>query len=174
MMHGNNILTIHRNSSIYAEILIVNFLIPSLVSRDRESTTDSGAPGPAIVTPSNLRYRNQSPSTAQRRSRERERVGRDGKDSLNQSLDMTADHTEIYHDESSRLQEMLGHPSVASEDLEFTDSEHKMYLMSTPSSSNRPHRTNSIQAIDRLSTKIACTKESIKREQTARDGESLI
>lgn len=145
------------------------------MSRDREST-DSGTPGPAIVTPSNLRYRNQSPSTtAQRRSRERERIAtRDGKDSLNQSLDMTADHTEIYHDESSRLQEMLGHPSVVSDDLEFTDSEHKMYLMSTPQSTNRPHRTNSIQAIDRLSTKIACTKESIKREQTARDGERMI
>lgn len=137
------------------------------MSRDRESTTDSGTPGPAIVTPSNIRFRNQSPSTAQRRSRERERVGRDGKDSLNQSLDMTVDHADVYHDESSRLQEMLGHPSVASEDLEYTDSEHKMHMTT---SSNRPHRTNSIQAIDRLSTKIACTKESIKREQTARDG----
>jgi len=32
-------------------------------------------------------------------------------------------------------------------------------------------RTNSCQVLDRLSTKIACTKESIRKEQTARDGE---
>ncbi|XP_030373441.1 transmembrane and coiled-coil domains protein 2 isoform X2 [Scaptodrosophila lebanonensis] len=34
----------------------------------------------------------------------------------------------------------------------------------------RPHeRTSSLQAIDRLNTKIQCTKESIRQEQTARD-----
>lgn len=31
------------------------------------------------------------------------------------------------------------------------------------------HRSNSYQALDRLNTKIACTKESIRKEQTARD-----
>lgn len=30
-------------------------------------------------------------------------------------------------------------------------------------------RSNSYQALDRLNTKIACTKESIRKEQTARD-----
>lgn len=32
-------------------------------------------------------------------------------------------------------------------------------------------RSSSAQAIDRLNTKIQCTKESIRQEQTARDGE---
>jgi hypothetical protein len=140
------------------------------VSRDRESAADSGTPGPTITTASsNIRFRNQSPTTTHRRSRERERIARDGKDSLNQSLEMTADHLDGYHDESARL-DMLGYPSLNSEDFELTDSEHKLYQMSTPSSSSRPHRTNSLQAIDRLATKIRCTKESISREQTARDG----
>lgn len=31
------------------------------------------------------------------------------------------------------------------------------------------HRSNSSQAMDRLNTKIACTRESIRKEQTARD-----
>lgn len=33
----------------------------------------------------------------------------------------------------------------------------------------RHQRTNSLQAIDRLTTKIACTRELIRKEQTARD-----
>jgi hypothetical protein len=141
------------------------------VSRDRESTADSSTPGPQITSQSsNIRFRNQSPSTSNRRSRERERINRDGKESLNQSLDMTADHLDGgYHDDSARL-DMLGYPSLNSEDLEYTDSEHKLHLMSTPSSNSRPHRTNSLQAIDRLATKISCTKENISREQKARDG----
>jgi len=36
----------------------------------------------------------------------------------------------------------------------------------------RHERTSSLQAIDRLNTKIQCTKESIRKEQTARDGKS--
>lgn len=35
----------------------------------------------------------------------------------------------------------------------------------------RHERTSSLQALDRLNTKIQCTKESIRKEQTARDGE---
>lgn len=38
-----------------------------------------------------------------------------------------------------------------------------------PSREGRHHRSSS-QALDRLNTKIACTKESIRKEQTARDG----
>ena len=34
----------------------------------------------------------------------------------------------------------------------------------------RHERTSSLQALDRLNTKIQCTKESIRKEQTARDG----
>lgn len=142
------------------------------MSRDRETTNDSTPGPPGIVSSaSNIRFRNQSPST--RRSRERERIDRDTKDhSLNQSLDMTADHIDTYHDESRIVEDMLGYPSLNSDELEYTDSEYKQmpgHLQSTPS--GRHHRTNSIQAIDRLTTKIACTKESIRREQTARDGE---
>ena len=42
---------------------------------------------------------------------------------------------------------------------------------------SHPHhhqRTNSYQALDRINTKIACTKESIRKEQTARDGKLLL
>lgn len=145
------------------------------MSRDRETTNDS-TPGPGIVSStSNIRFRNQSPSASHRRSRERERVDRDtNKDhSLNQSVEMTADHIETYHDESRIVEDMLGYPSLNSDELEYTDSDYKQmppHLQSTPSS--RHQRTNSLQAIDRLTTKIACTKESIRREQTARDGKS--
>lgn len=144
------------------------------MSRDRESTNDA-TPGPGIVSStSNIRFRNQSPSTSHRRSRERERIDRVdiNKDlSLNQSAEMTVDHIDTYHDDSRMVEEMLGYPSLNSDDLEYTDSDYKQmppHLQSTPSS--RHHRTNSLQAIDRLTTKIACTKESIRREQTARDG----
>jgi alanyl-tRNA synthetase len=43
----------------------------------------------------------------------------------------------------------------------------QLQQQSTPP--NRHNRTNSLQALDRLTTKIACTKESLRREQTARD-----
>lgn len=141
------------------------------MSRDRETTNDS-TPGPGIVSSaSNIRFRNQSPSATHRRSRERERIDRDtAKDhSLNQSAEMTAD-LDAYHDEPRMPEDMLGYPSLNSDDLEYTDSDYKLLpAQSTPSS--RHQRTNSLQAIDRLTTKIACTKESIRREQTARDGE---
>lgn len=146
------------------------------MSRDRETTNDT-TPGPGIVNSnSNIRFRNQSPSASHRRSRERERVDRDTiKDhSLNQSVDMTAD-IETYHDESRMVEDMLGYPSLNSDELEYTDSDYKQmppHLQSTPS--GRHQRTNSLQAIDRLTTKIACTRESIRREQTARDGELMI
>lgn len=76
-----------------------------------------------------------------------------------------------------------GYPSFGSEelDLQYGDMDNRQLLLmqqyqqqpqSTPH--NRHHRTNSLQAIDRLTTKIACTKESIRREQTARDGECFI
>lgn len=143
------------------------------MSRDRETTNES-TPGPGIVSSSsNIRFRNQSPSTSHRRSRERERIDRDtAKDhSLNQSLDMTVDHVDSYHDETRNLEEMLGYPSLNSDDIEYTDSDYKQmpaHLQSTPST--RHQRTNSLQAIDRLSTKIACTRDNIKKEQTSRDG----
>lgn len=86
---------------------------------------------------------------------------------------MTADQLDAFHDESRLVEDMLGYPSLNSEELEYTDSDYNKqlppHLQSTPSS--RHHRTNSLQAIDRLTTKIACTRESIRREQTARDGE---
>lgn len=142
------------------------------MSRDRETTNDS-TPAPGIVSSaSSIRFRNQSPSTSHRRSRERERVDRDAaKDhSLNQSLEMTADHIESYHDESRMVEEVLGYPSLNSDELEYTDSDYKHMSVHQSTPSSRHQRTNSLQAIDRLTTKIACTKESIRREQTARDG----
>lgn len=153
----------------YTRVSDINLLF-CLVSRDRETTSES-TPGPGIVSSaSNIRFRNQSPSTSHRRSRERERSDRDiAKDhSLNQSVEMTADHVESFHDESKIVEDILGFPSLTSEELEYTDSDYKAGHQSTPS--GRHTRTNSLQAIDRLTTKIACTKESIRREQTARDG----
>lgn len=141
------------------------------MSRDRE-TSNEATPGPGIVSSaSNIRFRNQSPSASHRRSRERERIDRDTAKDHTQTIEMTADHVDSYHDESRLVDDMLpGYPSLTSEELEYTDSDYKqMPAQSTPSS--RHHRTNSFQAVDRLATKIACTKESIRREQTARDGE---
>jgi hypothetical protein len=141
------------------------------VSRDRE--TDTTQAGVAASSSSNIRYRNQSPSTTHRRSRERERdrIDRDNlKDinhSMNQSGDMSMD-ADTFED-SRMTEELLGYPSLNSEDIEYSDSDPNRQFSSTPSS--RHHRSNSLQAIDRLTTKIACTKESIRREQTARDGE---
>jgi hypothetical protein len=136
------------------------------VSRDRETDTTTAA----ASSSSNIRYRNQSPSTTHRRSRERERIDRDNlkeiNHSLNQSADMSMD-ADTY-DETRMTEELLGYPSLNSEDIEHSDSDPNKQFGSTPSS--RHHRSNSLQAIDRLNTKIACTRESIRREQTARDG----
>lgn len=144
------------------------------MSRDREGDS---TPAGIVSSNSNIRFRNQSPSANQRRSRERERVdsSKDLNQTLNQSSDMTVDHMEVY-DESRLVEDILGYPSLNSDEMDCTDSEYnKMYpgnLHSTPSS--RHNRTNSLQAIDRLTTKIACTKESIRKEQTARDGKVSI
>lgn len=72
--------------------------------------------------------------------------------------------------ESSRINEelLLGYPSLNSEEMEVEGVDpNKQQASTLPRGHNR---TNSLQAIDRLITKIACTKESIRREQTARDG----
>ncbi|KAG5682224.1 hypothetical protein PVAND_011589 [Polypedilum vanderplanki] len=136
------------------------------LSRDRE--TDTTAFG-ATSSSSNLRYRTQSPSTTQRRSRERERIDRDNLKEMNQSINQSAEKSidADTFDDSRMAEELLGYPSLNSEEFDYTDSDPNKHFSSTPSS--RHHRSNSLQAIDRLTTKIACTKESIRREQTARD-----
>lgn len=143
---------------------------PFLVSRDRETTNDT-LPASGNVS-SNNQFRNQSPSTCHRRSRERERIERDisKEHTLNQSVEMTADHIDTFHEESRIVEDLLGYPSLNSDELEYTDSEYKHISGHVQSTPGRHHRTNSLQAIDRLTTKIACTKESIRREQTTRDG----
>lgn len=154
------------------------------MSRDRESSDSSAVAATGTVNPStNIRYRNQSPSA--RRSRERERSDKDqtkeiiiAQSTLNSS-DMTgADHMDAFDDSRVSGDDMIGgYPSFGSDelDLQYGDMDNRQLLLqqyqqqqqSTPQ--NRHHRTNSLQAIDRLTTKIACTKESIRREQTARD-----
>lgn len=132
------------------------------MSRDRE--TESSSAGVATSS-SNLRFRNQSPSTTQRRSRERERTDREAMKEINQSINQSTDMTDI-DDDSRMTEEILGYPSLDM-DLEYVDpNDHSKHSTSM----TRHQRTNSLQAIDRLSTKIACTKESIRKEQTARDG----
>lgn len=61
--------------------------------------------------------------------------------------------------------EEQGYQSFASDELEgpSTDATNHHHHH------HRHHRSNSYQALDRLNTKIACTKESIRKEQTARD-----
>lgn len=135
------------------------------MSRDREAETTSAVV--ATSSSSNIRFRNQSPSTTQRRSRERERTDRDNIKEMNHSINQSADITDI-DDDSRMTEELLNYQSLDM-DLEYADAnDHNKH--STPM--NRHQRTNSLQAIDRLTTKIACTKENIRREQTARDGKN--
>lgn len=137
------------------------------MSRDREFESSS-----TPVTSSNIRFRNQSPSTTQRRSRERDREQmKEINSSINQSTEMAG---EIDTFDGSRMTEemLLGYPSLNSDDVDVEGIDPNKQQSST---SLRGHnRTNSLQAIDRLITKIACTKESIRREQTARDGKEKI
>ena len=148
----------------------MTFLHYLSVSRDRE-TESTSAGVMTVSSSSNIRFRNQSPSTTQRRSRERERTDhRDNMKEMNHSLNQSTDITDI--DDDSRMTEELGYPSLDL-DLDYPDqlNDHNN-KNSTPM--NRHNRTNSLQAIDRLSTKIACTRESIRKEQTARDGKYII
>ncbi|XP_037942682.1 uncharacterized protein LOC119675547 [Teleopsis dalmanni] len=74
--------------------------------------------------------------------------------------------------EDSRLSgnEDLCYQSFASDDV---DGNPPSSLADNNKKHHRHHeRTSSLQAIDRLNTKIQCTKESIRKEQTARDGVS--
>lgn len=89
-----------------------------------------------------------------------------------------------YTDESQLLEDTQGvsgpnSTTMMNEDLDsglfypsqFSQRE-KEQQQSTPSGGERTiSRINSCQALDRLNTKIACTKESIRKEQTSRDGE---
>lgn len=135
--------------------------------------------------------RNQSPSS-QRRSREREPTNIVDKTHRERDADATtmlitneisiaspsvapttsapftsnvADSTNDYLTDDLRLSgnEELGYQSFVSDELEGHMS------TSTMERRHHHHRSNSGQAMDRLNTKIACTRESIRKEQTARD-----
>jgi len=59
--------------------------------------------------------------------------------------------------------------------LSGTEDYYSSFVSDEFDSSKKVHRrcherSSSVQAIDRLNTKIQCTKESIRQEQTARDG----
>lgn len=135
------------------------------MSRDREF--DSNEPNRT----SNIRFRTQSPSNTTRRSRERERTDRDQmkefNTSMNQSTDLGMD-SETFED-SRMTEELLNFPSLTSDEIEG-DGDASRNQQPSNTSLRGHNRTNSLQAIDRLITKIACTKESIRKEQTARDG----
>lgn len=67
--------------------------------------------------------------------------------------------------------EELGYQTFASDDVDSAGgvgggatNDHN-----TSSQDRHHHRSDSYQAIDRLNTKMDCTKESIRKEQTARD-----
>lgn len=127
------------------------------------------------MSSSNIRFRNQSPPTSQARSRERgERTDRDNLKEMNHTLDHSTDMsgTDLDTYDDSRMQEeMLGYPALNLDDLDYSESDQQKNVHST--SLSRHHRSNSTQALDRLSTKISYTKENIKREQSARDGNNF-
>lgn len=168
------------------------------MSKDRETTdtTNSGGGGGSAV-----RFRNQSPST-HRRSRDRERTtaaaaaetSAASKTLLaNNSIDannMTAVESSladyIEHFDDSRLSDEMGYQSFTSEEIDIGGVGSTIALVQgdgqivggghhgSSSSGRHHHRTNSGQALDRLNTKLACTRESIRKEQTARDGEFFL
>lgn len=156
------------------------------MSKDRETTdtTNSGGGG-------GVRFRNQSPST-HRRSRDRERTtaaadsssktlaAKDSIDANNMTAvigneSSLADYTDHFDD--SRLSDEMGYQSFTSEEIDIGGVGSTIALVQGEghigSSGRHHHRTNSGQALDRLNTKLACTRESIRKEQTARDGEFL-
>lgn len=154
------------------------------MSKDRDSN-DS-------VSGSGLRFRNQSPSTTNRRSRDRERSMNDKTwerdadantmlitnestitspavvgNSVNATSLTTGSSGGEQNDhpmDDSRLSEELGYQSFVLDELEGNTS-----TMERRHHHHHHHRSNSGQAMDRLNTKIACTRESIRKEQTARD-----
>uniref|UniRef100_A0A1L8D970 Putative conserved plasma membrane protein n=1 Tax=Nyssomyia neivai TaxID=330878 RepID=A0A1L8D970_9DIPT len=134
------------------------------MSRDRE-TTDTATGG------GGMRFsRNQSPST-HRRSRERDRGSSDKQlqqreieSGTEERNNMTADHSDLFDDSRLSGTEEIGYQTFTSTE-EIIDGQ----PMSLQSEGRHHQRTNSCQALDRLNTKIACTKESIRKEQTARD-----
>ncbi|XP_031622045.1 transmembrane and coiled-coil domains protein 2 [Contarinia nasturtii] len=67
--------------------------------------------------------------------------------------------------DDSRLSEELGYQSFLLDELEGNTST----MERRHHHHHHHHRSNSGQAMDRLNTKIACTRESIRKEQTARD-----
>ena len=66
--------------------------------------------------------------------------------------------------------EELGYQTFAAEEIEalVTDGSTAGQL-GERTQQHHHQRTNSYQALDRLNTKMACTKESIRKEQTTRD-----
>lgn len=158
------------------------------MSKDRDSNDSASGGG--------MRFRNQSPSS-HRRSRERERTAVE-KTHRERDADATTmlitnetpvappavqaavaaansnsllsnepnDHATL---DESRLSgtEELGYQSFVSDGL--TDDGPASTSTMERRHHHHHHRSNSGQALDRLNTKIACTRESIRKEQTARD-----
>lgn len=138
------------------------------VSKDRE-WTDTSTSGGGLT-----RYKNHSPST-RRRSRDRDRGSDKTRDIDTSDLIMTSDTIDQF--DESRLSDEMGYQSFTSEEvdqiggstIQLVPSDGGGGSNSSGKHQNHNSRSNSLQAFDRLSTKIACTKESIRKEQTARD-----
>lgn len=136
------------------------------MSKDRE-WTDNSTSGGGLT-----RFKNHSPST-RRRSRDRDRGSDKTRDIDISDLNMTADTIDQF--DESRLSDEMGYQSFTSEEVDQIGGSTIQLVPNDGSNSsgknhqNHHSRSNSMQAFDRLSTKIACTKESIRKEQTARD-----
>lgn len=68
--------------------------------------------------------------------------------------------------------EDLCYQSFASDELDVNQTNNPLTNDHSKKSHRHHERILSLQALDRLNTKIQCTKESIRKEQTARDGKS--
>lgn len=143
------------------------------VSKDREWTDTSASSGGGIQ-----RFKNHSPST-RRRSRDRDRGSDKTRDIDISDLNMTGDTIDQF--DESRLSDEMGYQSFTSEEVDQIGGSTIQLVQndvgggggggSSVGSGKHSHhsRSNSMQAFDRLNTKIACTRESIRKEQTARD-----
>ncbi|XP_055380970.1 transmembrane and coiled-coil domains protein 2 [Condylostylus longicornis] len=108
---------------------------------------------------SNFRYRQQSPTDQRNRETSREDFMR----SYNSEQIMTTGGL-TYGDEDNLYMSF-----ASTDDFDGAHAGQPSLAYDKKIHKSRRDRTNSEQALDRLNTKIQCTKESIRREQTARD-----
>ncbi|KAL5273609.1 TMCC2 family protein [Megaselia abdita] len=139
------------------------------MSKERESHPEvqGGGTSSGLTVSSStsaLRFRQSSPSD--RRSRERNRRNNYSDQTRHLVYDISLDGMGSFEDSRLSGPEELNYQSFVSDEIDSSQP-------TKTDSSNKKHRrhqsTSSLQAFDRLGTKIQCTKELIRKEQTTRD-----